>query len=72
VSGTSAIGTFGPDLSHLMSRDTLGAGVIPNTIENLRAWVKNPQVIKPGNLMPNMQLNPQELDEVVSYLSSLK
>jgi cytochrome c oxidase subunit 2 len=72
VSGTSAIGTFGPDLSHLMSRDTLGAGVIPNTVENLRAWVKDPQVIKPGNLMPNMQLNPQELDEVVSYLSSLK
>jgi cytochrome c oxidase subunit 2 len=72
VSGTSASGTFGPDLSHLMSRDTLGAGVIPNTVEKLRAWVKDPQVIKPGNLMPNMQLTPQELDEVVTYLSSLK
>jgi cytochrome c oxidase subunit 2 len=72
VSGTSAAGTFGPDLSHLMSRDTLGAGVIPNTVENLRIWVKDPQVIKPGNLMPNMQLTPRELDEVVTYLSSLK
>ena len=72
VSGTSASGTFGPDLSHLMSRGTLGSGVIPNTPENLRAWVKDPQVIKPGNLMPNMQLNTRELDEVVSYLSSLK
>ena len=72
VSGTSAAGTFGPDLSHLMSRDTLGSGVIPNTPENLRAWVKDPQVIKPGNLMPNMQLNSGELDEVVAYLSSLK
>jgi cytochrome c oxidase subunit II len=72
VSGTSAAGTFGPDLSHLMSRDTLGSGVIPNTHENLRAWVKDPQAIKPGNLMPNMQLNSRELDEVVAYLSALK
>src|ERR1700693_2360133 len=51
VSGTSASGTFGPDLSHLISRGTLGSGVIPNTPENLRAWVKDPQVIKPGNLI---------------------
>jgi len=72
VSGTSASGTFGPDLSHLMSRANLGSGVIPNTSENLRAWVKDPQEIKPGNLMPNMQLNARELDEVVAYLSSLK
>jgi cytochrome c oxidase subunit 2 len=72
VRGTSASGTFGPDLSHLMSRATLGSGVIPNTEENLRAWVKDPQAIKPGNLMPNMQLNSRELDEVVAYLSSLK
>lgn len=72
VSQTSAAGTFGPDLSHLMSRATLGAGVIPNTAENLRAWVKDPQTIKPGNLMPNMQLNDRELDEVVTYLSTLK
>ena len=72
VSGTRANGTFGPDLSHLMSRATLGSGVVANTPENLRAWVKDPQVMKPGNLMPNMQLNSRELDEVVAYLASLK
>jgi cytochrome c oxidase subunit 2 len=72
VSGTSADGTFGPDLSHLMSRDTLASGAIPNTLDNLRQWVKDPQTIKPGSLMPNMQLNSRELDEVVEYLSSLK
>jgi cytochrome c oxidase subunit 2 len=72
VSGTAAAGTFGPDLSHVMSRTTLGAGVLPNTPENLHAWVKDPQAIKHGNLMPNMQLNPRELDEVVTYLASLK
>jgi cytochrome c oxidase subunit 2 len=72
VSGTTATGTFGPDLSHLMSRATLGSGVIPNTPENLRSWVKDPQAIKRGNLMPNMQLNSRELNEIVLYLSSLK
>src|SRR3954452_6103121 len=72
VSGTAAVGTFGPDLSHLMSRDTLASGVIPNSVENLRAWIKEPDAVKPGSLMPNMQLTPQQLDEVVTYLSSLK
>jgi cytochrome c oxidase subunit 2 len=72
VSGTPAAGTFGPDLSHLMSRDTLAAGVVANNVDNLRAWIKDPQAIKPGSLMPNMQLTPRELDEVVTYLSSLK
>jgi cytochrome c oxidase subunit II len=72
VSGTIAKGTFGPDLSHLMSRSTLASGMVPNTVENLRAWVKDPQTIKRGSLMPNLQLDSRELDDVVKYLSSLK
>ena len=72
VNGTLAQGTFGPNLTHLMSRTTLGSGVIANTRENLRAWIKDPQAVKRGNLMPNLQLNSRELDEVVNYLSSLK
>ena len=72
VSGTPSVGTFGPDLSHLMSRTTLGAGAIANNGENLRAWVRDPQAIKPGCYMPDMQLNEKELDQVVAYLSSLK
>ena len=69
---TKANGKFGPDLTHLMSRQTLGAGVIANTEENLRAWVRDPQHIKPGALMPNMQLTNDELDQVVAYLLTLK
>ncbi len=72
IKGTRANGQFGPDLTHLMSRETLGAGVVPNTAENLRAWVRDPQHIKPGALMPNMQLSDAELDQVVVYLASLK
>jgi cytochrome c oxidase subunit 2 len=72
VGATVAHGTFGPDLSHLMSRATLGAGVIENTRHNLRAWLRNPQHLKPGNLMPNMQLSPQELESLVAYLVTLQ
>jgi cytochrome c oxidase subunit 2 len=55
-----------------MSRGTLGAGAIPNTTENLRKWIREPQTMKPGSLMPNMQLSDRELEQVLAYLSSLK
>jgi cytochrome c oxidase subunit II len=72
VKGTSAAGKFGPDLTHLMSRQTLGSGVLPNTTENLRAWTSDPQQPKPGCLMPSMKLTDRELNQVVAYLQSLK
>jgi cytochrome c oxidase subunit 2 len=72
VTGTVADGKFGPDLTHLMSRGTLASGMIPNNASTLRAWVIDPQTIKPGNLMPDMQLNDKELDQVVAYLSTLR
>jgi cytochrome c oxidase subunit 2 len=72
VRGTPAIGKFGPDLTHLLSRQTLGAGVIPNTTANLRSWVSDPQDAKPGCLMPSLKLTDKELDQVVAYLGTLK
>src|ERR1700674_4016155 len=71
IAGTSAHGRFGPDLTHLMSRDTIASGVVPNTPENLRRWIRNPDAIKPGSRMPAMNLNDQELDAVTAYLASL-
>lgn len=72
IQGTTSIGKFGPDLTHLMSRGSIGAGVIENTHENLRKWVDNPQDIKPGCLMPSFKLTDRELDQVVAYLETLK
>jgi cytochrome c oxidase subunit 2 len=72
VGGTVADGVFGPDLTHLMSRTTIGAGAADNTAANLRAWVANPDQLKPGVLMPAMKLSDQDLDRVVAYLATLR
>ena len=72
VAGTVANGHFGPDLTHLMSRDTIAAGAAKNTPENLRQWILNPDAIKPGSLMPAMQLSDQDLDALTAYLETLR
>jgi cytochrome c oxidase subunit 2 len=72
VSGTNAHGTFGPDLTHLMSRETIAAGATLLTPDNLRHWIMNPDTFKPGSKMPAMQLRPDELDAVTAYLLTLE
>ena len=72
VRGTPANGVFGPDLTHLMSRGTIGSGVAANTPENLKAWVNDPAALKPGALMPAMKLSRDDLDHLVAYLVTLR
>jgi cytochrome c oxidase subunit 2 len=72
VAGTVASGRFGPDLTHLMSRDTIGSGIVPNTVENLRAWIRNPDSLKPGSRMPAMGLTDGQLDSITAYLATLR
>jgi len=72
VRGTAAGGVVGPDLTHVASRATLAAGVLPNTHGNLAGWVANPQGIKPGVIMPAVPLRPEDLHAVVAYLQALK
>jgi cytochrome c oxidase subunit II len=71
IRGTVADGRFGPDLTHLMSRDTLASGILPNTPQNLRQWIADPDAIKPGCLMPAMNLSDQQLDQLTAYLLTL-
>ena len=72
ISGTVANGRFGPDLTHLMSRETIAAGAALNSHDNLKLWIHNPGGIKPGSLMPAMNLNDQDLEAVTAYLESLR
>jgi cytochrome c oxidase subunit II len=72
VGGSAANGRFGPDLTHLMSRETIASGAAENTKENLRLWIQKPDAIKPGSLMPAMQLSDADLDALVNYLETLQ
>ena len=70
--GEDAVGTFAPDLTHLMSRERIASGMILNTKDYLRAWIENPQNVKPGCNMPALKLSEPQLDAVVAYLLTLK
>ncbi len=72
VRGTSAHGVFGPDLTHLASRDTIASGVVKNTPANLRQWIEDPDSLKMGSLMPKMNLSPHDLDQITAYMESLR
>jgi cytochrome c oxidase subunit 2 len=72
VSGTVATGRFGPDLTHLASRDTIASGAIQNNAGNLRKWIDDPNSMKPGALMPAMHLNDHDLDVITAYLTQLR
>ena len=56
VRATAANGLAGPDLSHVASRRSLGAGILPNNRGTLMGWIADAQAIKPGNRMPAYHL----------------
>jgi cytochrome c oxidase subunit II len=72
VRGTSAKGTLGPDLSDFGARLSIGAGAVPNTRGSLGGWLVDSQSIKPGNLMPPIQLDPEQLQALIAFLESLR
>ena len=72
VRGTRAGGTLGPDLTHLMSRGTIAAGMLPNNTGSLSGWIADAPGLKPGTRMPAIDLSPDDLHAVVAYLEVLK
>jgi len=71
ISGTTARGTIGPDLTHIASQKMIAAGTLPNTIGHLGGWILDPQQIKPGVLMPQNNLTPAEFQALLAYLENL-
>jgi cytochrome c oxidase subunit II len=72
VRGTPAAGNLGPDLTHVAARQYIAAGILPTTRGSLAAWIADPQTIKPGNNMPLVPLQPDELNALSGWLSSLR
>ncbi len=73
VRGTEARGTLGPDLTHVGSRPSLAAGILPNNVGAMGGWIAGSQQIKPGNGMPSFDRWPgEDLRAVARYLEGLK
>lgn len=72
IAGTNAKGTVGPDLTHVATRETLGANVIANTLDDLTNWIEDPQKIKPGNNMPSLKLTREQARDIALYLEALQ
>ncbi len=73
IAGTAAQGLSGPDLTHVGSRQSLGAGILPNTRGTLIGWIGDSQSIKPNNRMPAYRSLPAaELGALAAYMESLR
>jgi cytochrome c oxidase subunit 2 len=72
IQGTDAGGAVGPDLTHVASRQSLAAGTLANTREHLALWVVDSQSVKPGNHMPPMTIEGDDLQALLDYLQTLK
>jgi cytochrome c oxidase subunit 2 len=72
ITGTEAAGQTGPDLTHVASRRTLAAGTRPFARKDLIDWLHDPQSMKPGNHMPQVQLSEAQVSDLAAYLESLK
>lgn len=83
IAGTAAQGIIGPNLTHIASRGTIAAGILENDQNgiNLTKWLKDPEDIKPGNIMsrqagvysdPDLQMSDEDIDALVAYLLTLK
>ncbi len=72
IEGTVAAGVLGPDLTHVGSRRKIAAGILDNTPENMASWLRDPSALKPGSLMPTLNLDEDTIRTLVAYLESLK
>jgi cytochrome c oxidase subunit II len=72
IRGTNAQGRIGPDLTHLGTRTTLAALVLPNNRAALEEWLRDPQHVKPGNRMPRVPLSDADYRALAVYLESLR
>jgi cytochrome c oxidase subunit 2 len=73
VRGTPADGVLGPDLTHVGSRLSLGAGALTNDTQAFRRFVARTGEVKPSVHMPAFGMLPDaDLDALAAYLEGLK
>ncbi len=67
----TATGRVGPPLAHIASRQII-AGYFANNPVQMTQWIEHPQKLLPGNAMPEMDLSPGDVSEIVDYLYTLE
>lgn len=73
IRGTPADGVIGPDLTHVGSRLSLGAGILGNDAAAFRRWIAATEHVKPGVHMPAFGMLPEEeLRALTAYLEWLQ
>lgn len=73
IRGVSDGSNLGPDLTHVGSRLTIGAGTLPTHRGTLGAWIADTQGIKPGARMPSFDhLDGASLKALAAYLEQLR
>jgi cytochrome c oxidase subunit 2 len=65
-------GMLGPNLANIGARSWIAAGTLPNTDENLAHWIRVPQEVKQGVLMPNLGLSETEARTIAGYLRTIR
>ena len=66
-----AHGQVGPPLGGIGGRVSL-AGKLPNTPDNLMTWIRNPQQISPGTVMPDMRVSERDARDLAAYLLTVR
>jgi cytochrome c oxidase subunit II len=73
ISGTAANGRIGPDLTAFGERNTLAAGTLPHTTEDIARFIADPGKIKPGARMPHFTMLPEnDINRIAAFLKGLK
>ena len=66
-----ANGLVGPPLANIGDRVYI-AGMLRNTPDNLMLWLRHPQRVVPGNVMPDMGMTAPDARDIATYLYTLR
>jgi len=73
IKGTRAGGKVGPELTYVASKPSIAGGLLsPVNEANLTKWIQNPPAVKPGTVMPKLDLSAEQITDLVNYLLTLK
>ena len=73
IRGTRARGSLGPDLTHVGSRLSLAAGILPNDPAAFLEWIGQADRLKPGAHMPRFDMLPAgDIRALAAYLDGLR